>query len=1622
MNAEVTFGQLVKARRRELGLTQDELAHRVGCAPVTLRKIEYDDLRPSVQIAERLAMALGIPLEERATFVRLARVERAQFVEPPPTPPPALEEIGMEDLSGRAIRGYALGDRIGNGGFGAVYRATQPLVEREVAIKIILPKYANHPEFIRRFEAEAQLVARLEHPHVVPLYDYWREPNVAYLVMRLLRGGSVQSLLQSGPLQPKLTLRILEQIGSALAAAHRAGVIHRDLKPANVLLDDEQNAYLADFGIAKNLSSPLPAETQVDAIVGTPDYISPEQIRSEFVRPQTDIYCLGVMMYELLTGTVPFRGPTPIEIMHQHLTAPMPPLAANRGGLPKALDDVIERATAKDPFERYTNVENLIADFRHAIGVEWQISTSETATIISPPVVSLTAADNPYKGLRAFNEFDAADFFGRETLTQGLLARLGEGGDLARFLAVAGPSGSGKSSVVKAGLIPALRRGGLPGSENWFIIEMMPGTNPFEELEAALLRMAVNPPSSLLDQLREDKRGLLRAVNRCLPDDPAVELVLVIDQFEELFTLVQEEALRVHLLESLVTAALDERSRVRIVITLRADFVDRPLNYVDFGDLLRQRTEFVLPLTPDELERAILSPAERVGLQLESGVVSAIVHDLGNQAGTLPLLQYALTELFEKRKGNIITKNAYQSIGGVLGALGRRAEEVFMGLSKASQNIARQLFLRMVTLGDGVEDTRRRVLRSELQSLARQENEKNLAGVKEVNAVLNTLGKSRLLTFDRDPLTRTPTVEVAHEALLREWSRLREWLNESRADVRLQRQLSHAATEWQAEKCDASYLLTGARLAQFENWMATSAVALSQDERAFLQVSIEERERREMDEAARQQRELEAARKLVETEHQSASRLRIRNRAITIVGTIAVILAVLAGTFGVQSNNNAETAQNNAATAQVAKDNALNAQSTAVAESQIRATQQAVAEANFNRAEAQRLAVEANGLLLQDGNAETIALLAIRSMNTQYTAQGDEALVAASLLDYPNQEFLGHTDRVKAVDFSPDGRYVLTGSADSTVLLWDRQTGQLVRQFSGDMQDVNSAVFSPDGRFILAGSRFDHTVRLWDVETGEEFRRFGEGNAGAFSLDGHRIFVFSEDNANSMMIDLQTGQILHTIPTPQQWRRPEFTGYSPDGTLYADIPLDEGNVHIREVSSGREILSVPIVLPTFEAFAFSSDNYYFAVTNEYGSIQLWDLRTAELSQTFSSASRTISLAFSPDNRLIASGDAEAIVRLWDVMSGEQIRRFRGHTLTVRTVRFSPDGRFVMSGGLDQKALIWQITPSAKLQLSNKENHDLYVSAYSRDGNYIAAGREDGTAVVWDADTGEVRETLQAGSEEVWPAGFTPDNSLLVTTSDGVRVWDTKDGVMLREFNSGSAIGADFNSLAISSKFILAAYDAIGDWTGGVIAWDMQTGAEVQRFTVPSGAQDVAISPDEKLIATWTIADYQARVFDVETGMEIHVFSMENNFAPALAFSPDSRILFTGGNVISTLWDLRSGKQLHQIVGPRDAIISSAFSHDGRYVVTASANDTMDIWDSQTGQAVRHITLPFPPDFVSFSENDNFLFIQDGKAARLQILDVRVEDVITELCSRLLRDFTTQEREQYGIMDSIPTCP
>jgi serine/threonine protein kinase len=552
IGAELDLG-----RHREL---VPELEILVGFHP--LRERLWEHLMCALYRSGRQADAL-------ATYQRARTLLADELgIDPSPELQRLEEQVLRQDpvleLRGEPLRGYRLLEQIGAGSFGSVHRAFQPQAGREVAVKVIDPRFANNPGFIRRFEAKAPLVARLEHPNIVPLYDFWREPDGAYLVMRYLRGGSLREALGKAPLAPEGVVRLLDQIAAALTVAHRQGVVHRDVKPTNILFDEDGNAYLSDFGVAKDL-----ALVELGSPAGSPSplayYLSPEEIRGQPATARTDIYSLGLILYEALAGRHPFAESQSDTIFDKHVREPVPSIVVARPDVPEAIDEVIGKATAKDPGERYSDASAFAAAFRAA-------QKQRHAHTMSAARAGML---NPYKGLRSFHEADANDFFGRETCVDRVVDRMREESEGSRFLAVVGPSGCGKSSLVRAGLIPAVRRGALPGSERWFVVEMHPGAKPFKELEAALLTIAVKPPADLGERLEWGDTG--RLVDELLPADS--ELLLVIDQFEEMFTLADDEQQRIRFLEQLVAATTTPGSRMRIVATLRADFYDRPLSY-----------------------------------------------------------------------------------------------------------------------------------------------------------------------------------------------------------------------------------------------------------------------------------------------------------------------------------------------------------------------------------------------------------------------------------------------------------------------------------------------------------------------------------------------------------------------------------------------------------------------------------------------------------------------------------------------------------------------------------------------------------------------------------------------------------------------------------------------------------------------------------------------------------------------------------------------------------------------------------------------------------------------------------------------------------------------------------
>ena len=475
---------------------------------------------------------------------------------------------------------------------------------------------------------------------------------------------------------------------------------------------------------------------------------------------------------------------------------------------------------------------------------------------------------NPYKGLRAFREEDSADFFGRDRLVADTIRTLADG---ARLVALVGPSGSGKSSVLRAGVVPALRRGAIAESDTWVVCHMLPGSQPLIELEATLLRSTLDAPGSLYEILSEDETGLLRAALRVLPHDSS-RLVLAIDQFEELFTLVDDESARRRFIDHLVTAIDDPHGRVTIIVTLRSDFYSRPLEYPDLADRLSGAVINVPPLAPDELEAAALEPAYRSGVRLEPALLAELVADVIGQPGALPMFQYTLTEMFDRRTGDLLSADVYGALGGVRGAISRRADDLYGDLGSVQQESARQLFLRLVTVTETGAPSRRRLQASEILDL-----DIDLVAVQEV---IESFAAHRLLTLDRDLATGAPTVEVAHEALIEEWGRLRMWIEDHRNDLVRHGELAAAAERWEAAGRDPDYVYAGGRLHDALAWAAGSTMRLTEAERAFLDAGVDKLQVAEAEEDRRRT-------------HEERLERRARRRTAGMVATVAVLVAVL---------------------------------------------------------------------------------------------------------------------------------------------------------------------------------------------------------------------------------------------------------------------------------------------------------------------------------------------------------------------------------------------------------------------------------------------------------------------------------------------------------------------------------------------------------------------------------------------------------------------------------------------------------------------------------------------------------------------------------------------------------
>jgi WD40 repeat protein/serine/threonine protein kinase len=1487
----------------------------------------------------------------------------------------------LDNLTGQSIRGYELHERIGQGGFGTVYRAYQTVVEREVAIKIILPEHANDPDFIRRFESEARLVARLEHPHIVPLYDYWREPGMACLVMRYLRGGSLQDRLDTEGTWPLNAIaKMLDQVADGLDVAHRSSIVHRDLKPANILLDEQGNAYVADFGIAKKLTAEAQAPSLEDRY-GSPAFISPEQVTGRPVSPQSDIYSLGLVLYVLLTGQAPFPDMDTTTVIRRQVSETLPGLQSIRPDLPYALNPIIWRATSKRPDLRYASALDLAADFRQAIGAaplhEQESSgnftsgpgsavSSKGSTVILNPQ---SAPANPYKGLNSFQEADASDFFGRSALVQRLLARLSAKG---RFLAVVGPSGSGKSSVVMAGLIPALKQGVLYGSQDWYYVQITPGTSPINQLAEALLRIATTVPESLPERLADSDNALNDLILTLLPE-PGSEMLLVIDQFEELFTLTTNEAERQQTLSLLHKAVTSEQSRLRVIVTLRADYYDRPLLYPGFSDLMRDHTEIVIPLTSAEMESAIVNPAERHGVHFEVGLVADIIAAVNRQPGMLPLLQFALTQLYEQREGYVLTNKAYEAIGGVSGALAKHADEVYEALDSASQAAARQLFMRLVNPDEAAGDSRRRVKRTELSAIASDR--------RIMQEVIDAFGRARLLTFDYEPATRTPTVEIAHEALIRAWGRLKLWLDSNRDELRLHRKLTTATVDWVLAKRDPSFLATGSRLSELEPLILSSSLKLTQDESSYLWASV----------AARQR---------------STQRLRALLIGMVVFSMVALILAV----FAMDRQRAAEVER-----------------------------QRADEQTQLSRS--RELAVSAlTGLESPDLNL----LLSVAALNTADTPAARNSLLTNLQENWSVDRFLhGHTDGIRTVAFSPDGRLFATAGRDRNIILWDANTFQPIGEpLLGHTDWINTLVFTPDSLTLISAGSTGNIWR-WDIRTGQAIGTPLSGaENGVYSLatspDGQ--MVAAGDGAGSIAVwDLSSGtrvsdsknahsDVIYTL------------AYTPDGQYLASgggdslIRLWDAKTMepVGEPLAGHESLVLTL--------AFTVDGMTLASAGVDQSIILWDIPSGTLLDQFSSGhtERIRSLAFSPDGRLMATGSADETVRLWTTETFETIGEpLQGHEEAVWSVAFSRDSRRLVSGSGDEDTpqhslIVWNLeSPPALMKQAFRRNSDVLAASINPDGSQfaIAGGIESGDSSIQiiDAAMGELTVSLVGHERYVTGLAYTSDgNSLISASVDGtVRVWDIREGQMRRTLILPTGTTElIFAALAVSPD---GSTIAAGGDNQQIALWN-DTHSDLPRILPQSHTDSIlalAFSPDGQTLASagW---DKAILLWDVPSGTLRPIQLRGHTEAVmTLAFTTDGKWLISGSrDGTIRVWDLSAAQPTSQVLsGHSDWVTAVAVSSDGQFFASASLDRTVILWDLPSLQRIGK-PLAAGTDWITSLAiaPDTQILLMGTQDGQVITWNTDTDAWKQQACAVANRDFTRGEWARFlGDLPFTPTC-
>src|SRR6266516_3726612 len=990
------------------------------------------------------------------------------------------------------------------------------------------------------------------------------------------------------------------------------------------------------------------------------------------------------------------------------------------------------------------------------------LSSSAEAQMLLP----LFKPRNPYKGLAAFRAQDANDFFGRTRFIQLLLQFLQrtfeeERSDptYPRLMMLVGASGSGKSSVMMAGLFPLLQQGALADSQHWrYFQSMTPGPHP---LEALALTIAEHIPTRNAlrvyhDLLAEDTLCSLHLLVKEAVGQSSTKAILFVDQFEELFTQTQDEKERRLFLDLLLAAATEVQGPLVVLIALRADFYDQLLRYLDIGQLVKKHVIDILPLTPQEMREVIEKPAQLPDVQLafEEDLVGDLLFDIRGQSGALPLLQFTLDRLFEQRQERLLTTRVYERMGGVRGALAQQAEQTYSALPNQRQReLARALFLRLIDPGTMEQDaTRRRIALTELVVIDPEETV-------QLTEVMMAFIEARLLVTAT--VNDISTLEVSHEALLQAWTRLRDWFHEARDDIRIQQTISNDAMNWRRHGQPSDWLYQNSRLIEALRWRANNLP--SRDEEDFLQASVRANERMQQEERQRRQR---------------------YTRRTIILGGIASIGGMILGT-GILANwwqKNPLLLYKSLSSVWRTLPYSYTIHNATVYSVAWSPDGQYIASADDNGIVQIWDSHTGDSLFSPYSKHTSYVMSVVWSPDSQHIASagGDGTVrvwnmsTQTTLLIYEE-----HTGAIGQVAWSPNGQRIASAGEDGTVRVWNASTGATFCVYRKHAASVWRVAWSPDGQRI-ASAGDDRTMQVWNASTGTPLLAYSRHTATVesvtWSADGTRIASAGDDKTVQGW-NTDTGALLLT------WIRHtdvvESVAWSPDGHHIASAG-DDKIVWIWSSDTGSTLLVYDKHEAPVESLAWLRGGQRIASGGGDG-VRDWDPMTGLLLLPYRKHTASVNgVAWSPDGKYMASAGGDNVVRVWEADQGTTSYIYEGHTDVVRSVAWSPDGMRIGSAGEDETVQIWSPFHKKCLRVYREHKAGVESVAWSPDNQRIASAGGDRKVHIWDPDTGATLLHYDQHSDSVSTAIWSPDGTRIASAGDDqtVQGWDPMTGVRL----------------------------------------------------------------------------------------------------------------------------------------------------------------------------------------------------------------------------------------------------